>query len=50
MELTLHVTINNIPDSYFKDGNYNHTEGYIVATLKEMATDLEGDLYDFEIK
>lgn len=50
MELTFHVQINNIPDEYFSDDQYDVTTQFVREKLQEIADGLEGNLYDVEMK
>jgi hypothetical protein len=50
MEMTLHVTINQIPDSYFTDEQYDNTHDNVIAKIMEIVEGVEGSLYDIEIK
>jgi hypothetical protein len=49
MELTFHVQINNIPDRYLSDDQYDFTMQFVKHMLQEVAEGLEGTLYDVEM-
>jgi hypothetical protein len=50
MKLTLHVTIDNIPDDYASDDQYVNTREYICSLLQELAEGLEARVSHLEIK
>lgn len=50
MEMTLHITINNIPEEYFSDEQYDATKKYVKEKIDTIVDGLDGHLYDLEIK
>lgn len=50
MEITLHVSINKVPNQYVSDELYDSTMSFIKEKIAEIVDGVEGNLYDLEIK